>query len=524
MSLNLQETIKIRRDRGQKFLGDCRPLDEENFDFLKLWYSVFMKDKISKALMKGNPVSVNSVLERAQRFVESDKSLSTGARAMIELLIFVLGILINKGTKLNSTNSSTPPSLDPNREKKPRGKTGKNPGGQKGHKGKTLEMVDNPDKVVPLKVNPEILPKGEDFKEVGIEKAQVVDIEIRRIITEYQAQILEDTKGKIYKASFPEGVQGSTIQYGASVKSHAVYMSQFQMLPYGRLEDYFEKQMGLPLSKGSLYNFNKEAYERLEDFEATLKKKLLESPVLNVDETSVNISSHLEWIHTSASPKWTHFYHHKNRGTVAMNEEGVIPNFKGTLVHDHLKAYYTYTTCKHALCNAHHLRELQGVIELNGHQWAKDMQDLLKEINDAVSKGSLTGEQRQGFLKKYDNILEKGDEESPSPIIEPEKPKKRGKQKKEKHRNLLERLRNYKEDVLRFMNDPNVPFTNNMAENDLRMIKVHQKISGCFRSETGAKIFCRIRSYLLSAQKQDVNPADALTSLFQGNLHPFCLN
>ncbi len=473
--------------------------------------------------MKLDPLSVNKTLEEAKALLAQEKGISPALRSLIELILLIVGLLINKG-KLDSRNSSIPPSQDPNREKPPRQKGVKKPGGQNGHVGTTLEMVDNPDKIVSLVVDQTTLPVGV-YKEIGIEKAQVVDIEINRVITEYQAQILEDSQGIRFTAPFPEGVRGKSIQYGASVKAHAVYMSQFQMLPYSRLEDYFSQQMGIPISAGSLFNFNKEAYARLDPFETMVKHALKGVPVLNADETGINVNSKLHWIHTTVSPLWAHFYIHKNRGVKAMDEEGVITGFKGVLVHDHLKAYYTYKGCTHALCNAHHLRELQAVVDLNGHVWAQRMRDLLIEINgtERNKDGILEAAQSEGFKVRYRQILADGDTESPAPAPPPEgQKKKRGKQKKEKHRNLLERLLNFEGDVLRFMETKGVPFTNNMAENDLRMIKVHQKISGCFRSTEGAEIFCRIRSYLLSAQKNTINPTDALWALFQGKLHTFC--
>ena len=471
--------------------------------------------------MKIDPISVNETIEKIRTSLATEKTLSEGLRTMIELLLVILGVLINKG-KLTSSNSSLPPSQDPNRPKPVTQKTcGKKPGGQDGHVGHTLRMVPDPDRVVTLNVDISTLPPGV-YKDVGYVRAQVVDLEIRRIVTQFQAQIVEDLEGRRFEAPFPQGVRGNTIQYGASVKSHAVYMSQFQMIPYGRLEQYFYEQLGISLSKGTLFNFNKSAYEGLAPFEEIVKGKLKGSKALNVDETSINVSAKLRWIHTAANPSWVHFYLHEKRGKEAMDEEGILPSFRGVMVHDHLKAYYTYKNCQHALCNAHHLRELQAVIDLNGHGWALKMQTLLVEINEVTEGkgGSLDEAQAETFRTRYREILQEADLESPAPV-KPEGSKKRGPLKKAKHRNLLERLRNYEDDVLRFMTNKDVPFTNNMAENDLRMIKVHQKIAGCFRSTEGGKIFCRIRSYLLSAQKQGVNPTDALTSLFEGNLHPF---
>lgn len=247
---------------------------------------------------------------------------------------------------------------------------------------------------------------------------------------------------------------------------------------------------------GSLFNFNKEAYKRLEEFEKIAKRMLSDSKWAHADETGVNINGKRYWLHTTCNDLWTHFFVHEKRGKEALDDIGILPEFKGILCHDHWKAYYSYPNFLHSLCNAHHLRELQSVIDNNGHIWAKNMIDLLNEINQVVTKagGAIDKVTADHYREKYRHILKKGEKESPPPIQDPKR-KKRGRIKKEKHRNLLERLRDYEDDVLRFMETSYVPFTNNPGENDLRMTKVQQKISGCFRSWEGAKIFCRVRGY-----------------------------
>ena len=199
---------------------------------------------------------------------------------------------------------------------------------------------------------------------------------------------------------------------------------------------------------------------------------------------------------------------------------GILPLFCGTLCHDHWKPYFSYN-CKHSLCNAHHLRELDWCAELQGQQWAKRMLDLLNEINDEKDKtGKLTQEQQSSFQKRYRTILTQGEVECP---IAEKKAGKMGKAKQSKSRNLLERLRDYEEETLRFMRETSVPFTNNQGENDIRMTKVQQKISGCFRSMNGAKQFCRIRSYISTCRKNEINPTEALKLLFDGKLPTFMI-
>jgi len=349
---------------------------------------------------------------------------------------------------------------------------------------------------------------------------QVIDIETKIVITEYQAQILESSSGKQFTAEFPVNVT-RPIQYGASTKASSVYMSQFQLVPYNRIEDYFSDQLGINISRGSFFNFNKEAYDLLADFEGIAKEKLINSPRINSDETGINVNGSRIWLHTACNDKWTHFFPHLKRGSEAMNEIGILPKFKGVLCHDHWKPYYLYS-CLHSLCNAHHLRELEWSATEDKQKWAQTMKNFLIRLNKKVDDagGKLSKQQSGYYQKKYGLILDDANKECPAPTIE-RKPGQRGRMKKSKSRNLLERLIEFKDDVLRFMNDIDVPFTNNQGENDLRMTKVQQKISGCFRSMDGAYIFCRVRSYLITCRKHGIAATDALETLFKGALPDF---
>lgn len=470
--------------------------------------------------MKADKINITETVESTRKLLESDKKVSPALRAMIEMLLMIITLLAGK-LGLNSQNSSKPPSMDPNRKKKKNGSKGNNkPGGQPGRVGKNLEPVEHPDTIIPLKLDKRRLPKG-DYREVGFESRQVIDIEISRIVTEYRAQILENAEGKRYVAAFPKGVS-RPVQYGQSIKAHAVYLSQFQLIPYERVADYFINEASIPISVGSLFNFNQEAYDLLEDFDALAKQKLIGAGLVHADETGINVNGTRIWLHNASNERWTYFFPHEKRGSEAMEAIGILPHFRGTLVHDHWKPYYTYQDCQHALCNAHHLRELQWVIDNHDScTWAQSMQDLLNEINKAVNKtekNALDKATSDAYRERYRQIIQRGDIEMPLPPPNPDQGKKRGREKKSKQRNLLERLRDFEQDVLRFMVDPLVPFTNNRGENDIRMTKVQQKISGCFKSMDGAKIFCRVRSYLLTAQKHGITPADALKTLFDGKL------
>jgi transposase len=297
-------------------------------------------------------------------------------------------------------------------------------------------------------------------------------------------------------------------------------MNQYQLIPYKRTAEYFADQMGLPLSVGSIFNFNKDAYKRLENIESVIKKQLIESNLIHADETSINVGSKRIWLHSASNDKWAHCFPHNKRGTDAMNEVGVLSEFKGILCHDHWKSYYKYQQCLHALCNAHHLRELEAIINDDERTWPKAMQDLLKEMNHQtkLSGGILEKDRSDMYKTLYRELLQKADKEDPPPI---RKDGQKGRLKKTTARNLLERLRDFEYDTLKFMDICYVPFTNNMGENDLRMNKVKEKISGCFRSIDGALMFCRIRSYLLTCQKHNMHPTQALKILFDGDIPEF---
>jgi transposase len=470
--------------------------------------------------MKIENIDIEATIEKAQILVREDKQLSAATKSMFEIMILIITLLANR-LNLNSSNSSKPPSNDPNRKKKTRSKTGKKPGGQKGHVGTTLKKVDDPDKVELIKVDRSKLPPGR-YRQVGFDSRQVFDIDISRVVTEYRVQILQDDKGNRFAATFPKGVT-KAVQYGTGLKAHSVYMSQFQLIPYNRIQDYFADQLHVPISEGSIFNFNNEAFRSLVDFENRVKNELSASDLAHADETGINIGGKRHWLHCVSNDSWTLYYPHEKRGMDAINDMGVLPRFKGVLCHDHWKPYYKID-CTHALCNAHHLRELTRAWEQDDQQWAQKLKNLLETINRKVTDagGALDAQESQKYRLKYRVILKQGEIECPEPI-RPKKKGKRGRIKKSKSRNLLERLKDYEQDALRFMDIQRVPFSNNLGESDIRMTKVQQKISGCFRSMDGAQIFCRVRSYLSTCRKQGVKSSQALDLLFNGKLPNFLM-
>ena len=305
-------------------------------------------------------LNTRSALERAQKLLSEEKGLSPAFKAAMEAIFFLLAVLLDRFS-INSQNSSKPPSEDKNRKRgSNRKKSGKKPGGQKGHKGARLKKVEDPDVVQELSIDRRTLPKGK-YRKVGHESRQVFDICISRIVTEYRAEILEDEAGKQFVAEFPSHAK-TDAQYGTEVKVASVYMSQYQLLPYARVQEQLRDQGDIPLSAGSLCNFNKQAYTLLEHFDVIAKQRLASAALIHVDETGINVNKKKTWLHTACNEKWTHFHPHEKRGKEAMDEVGILPSFSGIMCHDHWKSYYRYPVI-HSLCNAHHIRELRHAHE-----------------------------------------------------------------------------------------------------------------------------------------------------------------
>ncbi len=463
-------------------------------------------------------INVEESIQRVTTLIAAEQDLSPALKSSLEVLLVLVTLLLNR-LGLNSKNSSKPPSTDPFRRKESRAASGRKPGGQPGHAGTTLKPVSDPDIVKEIRVDRSVLPPG-FYRCCGHEARQVIDLDITTLVTEWRAEVVVDEQGRRHVAPFPEGIT-RPVQYGIGVKVNAVYMSQFQMVPYNRIEDHFHEQMGIPVSSGSIVNFNRDAYDRLGFFELWVQKALRQEGLLHVDETGINIGGKRCWLHNVSSPGLSHFAPHEKRGSEAIEAIGILPGFTGILCHDHWKPYFHYGRF-HALCNAHHLRELERAWEQDGQQWAQQLSVLLKEANQAVhdAGGCLDAAFAEQYRVRYRELVQRAEQECPAPAPQP-KNGKRGRTAKSKSRNLLERLQNFESDVLRFLDDPLVPFTNNQAENDLRMIKVQQKVSGCFRSLEGAKTFCRIRSYITTCRKQGVTATEALRLLFQGKWPAF---
>lgn len=462
--------------------------------------------------MTATQTSTKETIRLAKELMDQ-KTMDPAVKACLMAMILLLELLLER-LGLNSKNSSKPPSTDPDRKKKSRSESQKKPGGQPGHVGSTLNPVPNPDKIETIEVDRSTLPPG-TWTTAGYESRQVFDLDIAVVVTEYRAEILKNSIGEQYTAKFPEFVK-SPVQYGTGVIAHVVYLSQHQLLPYDRLREYGADQLGLPFSMGTINNFNEKMYGKLDWFPDFVKQQLVQGKLMHSDETGLNIDKKLHWEHVVSNEHWTYLMIHKKRGKKAMDSMDILPRYRGTVHHDHWKAYYRYEQCDHALCNAHHLRELTWSYEQDHQSWAKKMGEFLLAINQERNDLNriVPPEKILEWTIKYREVITEGEKECPPP--EPNPDGKRGRCKRSKSRNLLERLQKFESDVLRFLNDPSYEFTNNQAEQDLRMTKVHQKISGYFKSFHGAEIYCRIRSYLSSAIKQGFTASYALEAALQG--------
>ncbi len=435
----------------------------------------------------------------------------------------VRDLLAQKNT--NSTNSSKPPSSDGYGKPKPksqRKKTGKKPGGQAGHTGETLQQVSEPDVIQEYGVD-RCEECGADLSNdepIDHECRQEFDMEPPKpVVTEHRAARKLCSKCFTFTtAAFPEHLKQKA-QYGSRVKAYATYFNQQHFIPYKRLREVFSDCFQVPVCEGSFVNFNKECAKRLQPSIESIKASIMNSKVGNFDESGMRVNGKLHWLHVSSTDNATYYFIHKKRGKEAIDEIGILPYFQGTAIHDNYSGYMTYL-CKHGLCNSHHLRELIFAHENYDQLWAEKLKILLLTISKKVDEYKLKGKTKLSnyLLKQYENeymeILKNGLVEIPILDLPPEK--KRGRIKQHKVKNLWDRLVERKNDVLLFMYDFEVPFTNNLAERDVRMCKVKQKVSGTFRSYAGARSFTAIRSYISTMKKQGRNVLESLTVAFKG--------
>lgn len=423
----------------------------------------------------------------------------------------------------NSQNSNKPPSSDGLQKPAPRSlrqKSGRRPGGQPGHPGRTLQAVAKPDHTVPHRLDRcscgqcgGVSLVGEPL--VDYARRQVFELPRKLLeVWEHQAEMkICPVSGQLVRAAFPEQVRAPA-QYGPRFKAVQTYLNVEHFIPYDRLGRLCEDIFGQPLSEATVVSSNEVIYAHLESWETAVAEELVRQPLVHLDESGLRVGCQLHWLHVACTPELTFYGVHRRRGTKAMNFFNIIPRLRGWVMHDHLKAYFTYRDCMHALCNEHHLRELKFQWERQGEAWAEELSQFLLRQKKRSEEGELPGEREfKRILDEYHAILAKGRQRHP---------RRTDRKAQSKAANLLDRLEVYDLSVLAFLLDPNVPFTNNRGEQDIRMNKVQQKISGCFRTLHGARRFARIRGYISTCRKKGWNILSSLEQAFLG--HPLMPN
>lgn len=435
---------------------------------------------------------------------------------LVKELRFKIIELENEVTELkaklnqNSRNSHQPPSKDGfKRPKSLRPKSERPSGGQKGHIGRTLQESDRPDRQIKhlIKRCPYCYFNLEGINNLDWKKAQVFDIAELKI--EVDEHLIEEKIcphcQNLCKASLPEGLKFGT-QYGCRIRALATYLHNYHYVASNRVTEFFQDVFNHTLSEGTIFNAELTCFANLYDFEKLLKNALRNCSLAHADETGLIAEGKCHWLHVLSTHRSSYFYIHRKRGRDAIEEINILPHFKGTLVHDHLKIYFKYGF-EHALCNAHHLRELQSVFENTSHEWAFRMQKLLIAIKKDKEACKLSVANIKAYAREYDAIIHLGykEQKERAPPKVPSHPKEIC---------LLDRLKHYKTQTLLFMHREDVPFDNNQAERDIRMMKLKMKISGCFRSKNWTKVFCLIRSYISTIKKNGMAVFQSLIDVF----------
>jgi len=476
--------------------------------------------------------SVNKPLLREElnelkaRFVQlsADGKISGESRALFDALLMLfellMGVFMEKSTRKNSANSSRPPSQTPKDETARTRASGKGRGNALGHERsantRTVETVT----VSKVEACGSCCEDLSAQLSMGYVRRTQIDIVFEKVVSHVDAELKECPYcGEETTAPFPKELCGP-LQYGPGIRGYVLNLLIAQMLSLKRVKESIEVLIGLAISEATILKYVLQLHQALAVWERSAVEQLLVQPAMHVDETSLRVDRKNHWIHVYSAGEITLKFLHAKRGREAIKDIGILPRYRGIVIHDCWASYLSYHHCGHGLCGSHLLRELTFIVEAHGYAWAKNMKRLLQGTCLRVSKRKrkrLTPAEYGNLQKRYRNILTRGERELPA--IPKKRKGQRGRVAKSDAHNLWERLRQHEASVLLFAKHPDVAFTNNRAERDLRMSKVKQKISGCFRSRQYAEAYCRISSYLQTMAYQGINPLVAIQMALSGQLY-----